>query len=668
MAFCAGPVCGQNDKPLPGSGIDRADLDVTVRPGDDFYSYACGGWMKANPLTAEYSRYGTFEQLYENSNKQLRGLIEELAKAQHAPGSAEQKVGDMYNSVIDSVRRNERGVEPVRARMNAMKDAATRSELFVRMVEAYRAGVPMHFGFYIGADAKNSSMNLLKIHQDGLTLGERDYYVDNDSATQHIREAYTKYITELLAYCGFGAGGQAARMADDVLRLETRLAEKSRSATQRRDPEANYNKMSYEELKRDFPGIDWDAYFAILGVEGLKEVNVGQPEFLHEVERIWAEEPIETLKSYAVWRLVNEASTCLDDGARALHFDFFGRVLSGRQQETPRWKQAVEAVNAVLGEAVGRLYVERYFPAAAKERMQKLVKNLRVALGERIQAQDWMSEETKRVAQDKLDAFYVKVGYPDRWKDYTALQITDNYWENMERFNAFEMADMVSRKLNKPVDKEEWFMTPQTVNAYYNPTTNEICFPAGILQPPFFDMNSDDAFNYGAIGVVIGHEMTHGFDDKGRQFDKNGNLTDWWASGDAERFKQRAQVMADFFGNIQVLPDLKANGELTLGENLADHGGLMVAYQAFCNAQKEHPLGEADGFTPAQRFFLAYAHVWAANVRDEEIRKRTKSDPHSLGRWRVNGALPHINAWYDAFGVTESDALFVPLEQRVTIW
>lgn len=668
-ALCVAAACtpknGENEMT---SGINLNNLDTLVNPGTDFYEFACGGWMKANPLTAEYSRFGTFEQLIENNNQQLRDLIEGLAAEKHEKGSLEQKIGDMYNCVMDSTRQNELGLTPIKGQLDEIAATATKPELFACVSKLYGAGVSSMFGFYIDADIKNSSMNLLQIFQSGLTLGERDYYLDSDPATTHIREEYKKYVADMLGRCGYEADGEAQRMMEDVIRIETRLARKSLSATERRDPEANYHKMSYDTLTADYSGIDWNMFFTTLGVKGVKEVSVGQPEFLHEVERVWSEESLAALKAYAAWKLVDEASAYLDDSMRDRQFAFYGKVMSGKEQDRPRWKRAVAAVESVLGEAVGRLYVEKYFPAAAKERMVKLVKNLQTALGERIQEQEWMSEETKKVAQDKLDAFYVKVGYPDKWQDYTQLEITGNYWENMQRYNAFALADMVEKKLNKPVDKDEWYMTPQTVNAYYNPTTNEICFPAGILQPPFFDMASDDAFNYGAIGVVIGHEMTHGFDDKGRQFDKEGNLTDWWAPGDAERFQARAEVMADFFNQINVLPDLKANGQLTLGENLADHGGLMVAFQAFKNATKEAPLGVVDGFTPEQRFFLAYSNVWAANVRDEEIRKRTKSDPHSLGRWRVNGALPHIDAWYEAFGITEKDSMFVPKDKRVTIW
>ena len=428
--------------------------------------------------------------------------------------------------------------------------------------------------------------------------------------------------------------------------------------------------MSYDNLKSDFSGIDWDAYFKSQGVEGVKELNVGQLEPLHEVEKILAEASLDDLKLVALWRLINSASSSLDDAMSLRAFQFYGTVMSGRQEQRPRWKRAVSAVEGSLGEALGQLYVAKYFPAAAKERMEKLVANLQVALGERIDVQEWMSDSTKKVAREKLDAFYVKVGYPNKWKDYSSLAVGDGFWENVKACSRWEREDMIARKLNKPVDRDEWYMTPQTVNAYYNPTTNEICFPAGILQPPFFDMSADDAFNYGAIGVVIGHEMTHGFDDQGSKFDKNGNLVQWWTEDDTKRFTERIQVMREFHDSIVVLPaeNLHANGSLTLGENMADHGGLMVAFQAFRNATAQSPLPDIDGFTSEQRFFLAYANVWGQNIRDEEIRKRVKSDPHELGMWRVNGQLPHIDAWYEAFGVTESDPMFVPKEKRVTIW
>ena len=475
------------------------------------------------------------------------------------------------------------------------------------------------------------------------------------------------YIRQLVSHVGFGET-DAARISDDVMRIETRLAKASKSMTELRDPEANYHKMSYDQLKKDFAGIDWDAYLHIFGISGLKDVIVGQPEAIHEVEKILAEETPEALQNVYLWHAIDMAAGYVDDESRNLSFAFWGTALSGKTQDRPRWKRAVSSVEGCLGEALGQLYVAKYFPPAAKERMEKLVANLQQALGERIDAQDWMSDETKKVAHEKLDAFYVKVGYPDKWTDYSTLQIGNSYLQNILSCKEWAIQDMIAKHLNKPVDKDEWYMTPQTVNAYYNPTTNEICFPAGILQPPFFDMEADDAFNYGAIGVVIGHEMTHGFDDQGSKYDKNGNLSQWWTEEDTKRFNERIQVMRDYHDSIEVLPGLHSNGSLTLGENMADHGGLMVSYQAFVNATAQAPLSDKDGFTPAQRFFLAYANVWGQNIRDEEIRKRVKSDPHSLGKWRVNGQMPHMDAWYEAFGITEQDPMFVPKEKRVTIW
>lgn len=651
-----------------GTGIDLANLDQTVSAGNDFYQFATGGWRAIHPIPAEYSRYGSFEVLYENNNKQLRELIETVASEKHAVGSLEQKIGDLYNMAMDSVKLNKEGFEPIRADLEMIEAISARGDVFPMMVNLMKKGVRGYFSFYIGADIKDSKQNLLEFNQGGLSLGEKGYYIDTDSATMAIRDGFNLYMTDLFKMCGYPED-VAADKAKAVLEIETRIAQSSRSATELRDPESNYHKMSVEDLKKDFSGIDWDTLFNGIGLTAAKEVSIGQPEAIHEVENILAEVSVEEQKAYMQWTLINLASSYLSDEFRARNFEFYGRILSGKQQDRPRWKRSVATVEGVLGEGVGRIYVEKYFPAEAKERMINLVKHLQDALAERIQEQDWMSEETKKVALDKLSAFYVKIGYPDKWRDYSGLTITDDsFWANLVRSNEFDLKHMVETKLNKPVDREEWFMTPQTVNAYYNPTTNEICFPAGILQPPFFNMEADDACNFGAIGVVIGHEMTHGFDDKGRQFDKNGNLTDWWAPGDSERFDERAKVMKEFFDNINVLPDLKANGSLTLGENLADHGGLKVAYCALQNAMKENPLETKDGFTPEQRFFLAYANLWASNIREEEMRRLTKVDPHSLGRWRVNGALPHVDAWYDAFGVTEQDSMFIPKEQRVTIW
>lgn len=668
LAFAMLTSCAGQKEAKSTSGIDLANMDTTVSAGTDFFRYACGGWNDAHPLTAEYSRYGTFDELFENSQKQLRELIEGLAaQKNNQAGSAAQKIGDLYNMAMDSVTLNKQGAEPVKAMLDKIAGMKDKSEIVPMMTEMAHIGIGTYFRSYVYADPKNSSLNIFQMGQGGINLGEKEYYLDTDSITQNIREQYKLYIGKLFQLAGFSEADAQQKVAD-VMEIETAIAKVSRSATELRDPEANYHKMSFDELKKTIAGIDWDAYMKGLGIQAPAELNVEQVEPIQEVARLMNTLPLSKHVSYLEYNLLDAAASCLSDDFVAARFDFYGKVLSGRQVNQPRWKRAVNSVNGMLGELVGEMYVEKYFPAAAKERMVKLVKNLQTALGERIDAQEWMSDSTKIRAHEKLAAFHVKVGYPDKWKDYSKLEIkNDSYWANVCRASEWGFNDMYSR-IGKPVDKDEWLMTPQTVNAYYNPSTNEICFPAAILQPPFFNMEADDAANYGAIGVVIGHEMTHGFDDQGRQFDKDGNLTDWWAPGDADRFKERAQVMVDFFNKIEVLPGLQANGELTLGENLADHGGLNVAYLAFQNATKDAPLDVVDGFTPEQRFFLAYATLWAGNIRDEQIRVYTKSDPHSLGKWRVNGALPHIQAWYDAFHITPSDPLYVAPENRVNVW
>jgi len=557
--------CQMGEKTL-SSGIDLANLDTTFLPGTDFYEYATHGWQVAHPLTAEYSRYGSFDVLQENNNKQLRELIDSVAAQKNEKGSVAQKIADLYNSAMDSVYLNEHWWDAFEEFLLCDGYRNSReitnkwlTEVWPRM---QRQGVPGLFAFYIAADEKDSKNNLVSIIQGGLTLGQKDYYLDQDPETAKIREAYQKYIADLAQHVGFGEV-DARQMAADVMRIETRLAKASKSMTELRDPEGNYNKLSYKELKEQFAGIDWDAYFKNFTDQEIKEVCLGQPLAIHEVEKVLKEETPEALQNVYLWHAIDMASSYIDDESRALNFGFWGTTMSGKQEDRPRWKRAVASVEGGLGEALGQLYVARFFPPAAKERMEKLVANLQKALGERIAVQEWMSPETKKVAQEKLDAFYVKVGYPNKWRDYSSLEIGDNYLNNMLACNEWEIKQMISEKLNKPVDKDEWFMTPQTVNAYYNPTTNEICFPAGILQPPFFDMEADDAFNYGAIGVVIGHEMTHGFDDQGAQYDKEGNLRQWWSEADTRNFKERIQVMRDFHDSIEVLPGLHANGSLT---------------------------------------------------------------------------------------------------------
>lgn len=667
LALAVAAGCDSKKEAVMTSGIDLTNLDTTAVQGADFYQYACGGWMKKHPLTNEYSRFGSFDMLAENNREQLKGLIVEIAAGQNAQGTIGQKIGDIYKLAMDSVKLNADGVTPIQADLEKIASVKDKSEIVPLMAELAHSGVFPYFSFYVGADIMDSKSNLFQLYQGGISLGEKEYYLDNDDVTVNIRNKYKEHIVKMFQLAGFDEAAAKKKM-EAVMDIETRIAKASFSAVEQRNPAANYHKMSLDELKKEIPGIDWDAFLNGIGVKGVTELSVSQVDPIKEVEKIINSLPVENQIAYMQWSLIDRAAGYLSDDLVAQNFDFYGKTLSGKQTNQPRWKRAVSTVNGVLGEAVGQMYVEKYFPAAAKERMVQLVKNLQTALGERIRNLEWMGDSTKIKAIEKLNSFYVKVGYPDKWRDYTGLNIEkDSYWANVKRATEFELDYMLS-KAGKPVDRDEWGMTPQTVNAYYNPTTNEICFPAGILQYPFFDMNADDAFNYGAIGVVIGHEMTHGFDDQGRQFDKDGNLKDWWTAEDAKRFEERAQVMVNFFDSIQVLPGLKANGSLTLGENIADHGGLQVSFQAFKNATKDAPLLVKDGFTPEQRFFLSYAGVWAGNIRDEQIRLQTKSDPHSLGRWRVNGALPQIGAWYDAFGIKEGDPMYLAPEKRVSIW
>ena len=667
LAVAALSGCAGQKEAKVSTGINLANLDTTAVPGNDFFRFACGGFNDSHPLTAEYSRYGAFEMLMEDNQKQLKEMIEEFASKENPAGSQGQKIGDLYNLAMDSVKLNADGIAPIKPMLDRIAAISDKNQIMQVKAEMFNNGIGTYFSNYVYGDPKNSTLNIFQIAQGGINLGEKEYYLDTDESTTAIREQYKLYITKLFTLAGFSENEAKQKMAD-VMEVETAIAKASYSAVERRNPEANYHKMSYDELKKTFPGIDWDAYLKALGVEGVTELNVEQIEPIKEVEKLINTLPLSRHISYLQYNLLDAAASYLSDDFVAARFDFYGKVLSGRQANQPRWKRAVNAVNGMLGEIVGQMYVEKYFPAAAKERMVALVKNLQSALGERIQAQEWMSDSTKVRAMEKLSTFHVKVGYPDKWKDYSDLNIEkDSYWANVCRAAQWGTKDMFSR-IGKPVDKDEWLMSPQTVNAYYNPQTNEICFPAAILQYPFFDMNADDAFNYGAIGVVIGHEMTHGFDDQGRQYDKDGNLKDWWAEGDGDRFNERTKVMVDFFNNIEVLPGLKANGQLTLGENIADHGGLNVSYLAYKNATKNNPLPEEDGFTADQRFFIAYATLWAGNIREEEIRSRTKSDPHSLGEWRVNGALPHVDAWYEAFGITENDSMYIAPENRCRVW
>ena len=653
------------------SGLDVTNFNQQVRPGDDFYEFACGGWMKKNPLPAAYSRFGSFDQLQEDNSKRINTILTELQKGKYETGTTEQKLSDLYKLALDMKRRNKEGLAPVKPLLKQLAQASTNDDLFEIQKYLLKYGDQQFMRAGFGADEKNSTQNILNVNQGGITLGQKEYYLDNDAATKQIRDAYKAHIVRMFQMYGFNEEIAQKKM-ESIMSIETALARVSKNRTELRDVEANYNKMTLKDFVKNYPHVRLIQQMDVLGVprEYYEEMVVGQPDFMKGLEEVLANIIPSDYRAYLEWSVIQGSASYLTENIEAANFDFFGKTLRGRQEDYPIWKRATNLVEGQMGEALGKIYSERYFPASSKERMKTLVKNLQLSLEERIKAQTWMSDTTKQAALDKLSSFYVKIGYPDKWKDLSKLTIDPkkSLYENILVADSFRTAQRIEETAGKPVDKDEWFMTPQTVNAYYNPTTNEICFPAGILQRPFFDPTADDAFNYGAIGVVIGHEMTHGFDDQGRHYDKVGNMVDWWTASDGENFNKRADQYAAFFSNIKVLPDLNANGKFTLGENLADHGGLQVAFNAYKRAQKGKTLPVIDGFTGDQRFFLAYAGVWGQNITEKEIRNRTKSDPHALGMWRVNGALPHIDMWYDAFGVKEGDKMFIPKSERLDLW
>ena len=652
-----------------GSGIDKANMDLSVKPGNDFYRYAAGGWMKSHPLDAEHPMNGAFVDLEEQNQKRIQGLINEFASKPQQKGSLGQKIGSIYNLMMDSVRLNREGAAPLKPYLDKVAAIKNIHEFqYVSSQLDYEGIGAMLFDMGVGADQRNASMNIVAVGQGGLGLGERDYYLNDDEQTVKVREAYKELLTTLFKLVG-NDEATAKKKTDAVMAIETRLAKASYGAVKLRDINANYHKMSYLQLITDYPGIDWGNVFLAQGFPAFDAVDLGQSEPIHEVEKILAETPLDDLKAYAESRVISSGTGTLSDDFRAAAFKF-SSVLSGVSQDRPRWKRSVGAVSGVLGEAIGKMYVEKYFPESSKKRMLELVHNLQTALAQRIDEATWMGQATKDQAKDKLQNFIIKIGYPDKWRDYSGLQVDDSLslYENMRAISRYKTTDYINRKVNKPVDVSEWQMTPQTINAYYNPTTNEICFPAAILQPPFFDPEADDAVNYGGIGGVIGHEMSHGFDDQGCQFDKTGNQRNWWTEADKANFDKRAKVLVESFSKFEVLPGVKVNGELTLGENIGDNGGLNISFRALQNAMKEHPLEVKDGFTPEQRFFLNWARVWASNASPQVLDYLVKSDPHSPNEARVNAALPNIDAWYKAFNVKKSDKLFLPKNKRAHIW
>jgi putative endopeptidase len=609
--------------------------------------------------------------LQEENDKRINGILKELQSNTYKKGTIEQKLSDLYKLAMDSTRRNKEGVAPLMPLIKKLEAAKTNKQLLDIQLSQAPYGEQEFFFGYFGADEKNAGQNILSLYQGGLTLGQKEYYLENDKATAEIREAFKKHVVKMFQLFGFSKSAATKKM-QNIMKVETALAKVSKSQTELRDVEANYNKMTLKEFESRYPNLPLVKVMNAKGIDTkyLQEMVVGQPEFLDGANKLVGSIKPAEYRDVMEWSFIEGSANFLDDKTVAENFDFYGKKKAGRKENHPLWKRSTSQVERVMGEALGKIYAEKYFPEAAKQRMLTLIKNLQIALGERIAAQSWMDDSTKVNALLKLNTFYVKVGYPDKWTDLSGLEIdpAKSYYENMEECSKFWNAWRINHTVGKPVDRDDWHMNPQTVNAYYNPTTNEICFPAGILQYPFFDMNADDAFNYGAIGVVIGHEMTHGFDDQGRNYDKDGNMHDWWKEADGKNFIERTGKYADFFSAIEVLPGLNANGRLTLGENLADHGGLQVAWAAYKNATKREKLADKDGLTADQRFFHAYAGVWAGNITEAEIRNRTKSDPHSLGRWRVNGALPHIDAWYEAFGVKEGDKMFIPKSERLDLW
>ena len=648
------------------TGLNYDYLDTTTRPGDNFYQFATGHWLDYNPQPAEYPVWDAFGVIGEKNTKLIASLIQDIAAKPQEPGSIAQKIGDLYNLAMDSTRRNELGAEPMRPYLEKVYALQTHKELLDYCAEEHDN---LLFSLFVGTDEKNSSNHIVCVSQSGLSLGMRDYYLSDDPSTTAIREAFKQHMVNLYLLCGFDSATSVQKM-ETVMRYETELASPSYPMELLRDPEANYHKMSVADLIKATNGFDWNTYLNKYMYNATDSVDLGQPEPVAAACKMLMTAPLEDLKTIYEWQIINSCSGMLSDDFTNENFAF-NQIISGAQELSPRWKRAVSLVDGVMAEAIGQMYVERYFPEESKKKMLDLVHNLQTVLGERIMAQEWMSDETKQVAMSKLNTFYIKIGYPDKWDDISGLSIDPslNLVDNMINASKFYWKLSYDKEYNKPVDRDEWGMSPQTVNAYYNPTTNEICFPAAILQPPFFDPNADEAVNYGAIGVVIGHEMTHGFDDQGRQYDKDGNLRQWWADSDVEAFNVPAEALAAHYDSLWVIPgELNSNGHQCLGENLADHGGVNIAFQAYKKATEGKQLPTEHGFTPDQRFFLSFGNIWAEVSSIEMMRYYAIMDVHSAAHLRVNGTLSQIDYWYDAFDIQPGDSLYIAPQNRVKIW
>ena len=649
-------------------GVNKADMDMSVRPGDDFYQYAGGGWLKANPMKPEYSSYGVFNDLAETNRKQIRELFENLSKEKHAFGSVGQKVADLYNMAMDSVRLNKEGAAPLQKDLDKVKAFSKKADFTAFIADQHLYKGNPFFGIGVDTDLKNSDLNVMWLSAGTSGLPDRDYYLNTDADSKKKQEAYRAYLSKIFQLSGYKKK-EAEKAAKVIYNIEYQFAEAKMSRAEARDYNKLYNIYTIDMLQKDYPAIQWAKYFELMGVKDVKQVILTEPKVMAVAQKLMSTLSEQDIKYYVAGLIIKSSTSVLSDDFVNANFDFYGRLLNGQKEQKARWKRALGFPNSLLGEAVGELYVSKYFAGESKAKMLKLIDNLRKALATRIANLTWMNDTTKINALVKLNSFTVKVGYPDKWRDYSKLTIdpAKSLYDNVAAATYVETLRNLE-KFGKPVDKSEWGMTPQTVNAYYNPTTNEICFPAAILQAPFFDVNADDATNYGAIGVVIGHEMTHGFDDQGRNFNADGNMVDWWTAGDSKRFTAAAEKLAAQFDQITVVGDLKANGHLTLGENIADQGGLRISYDAFKTTQQFQEGKDIDGFTPAQRFYLSYGRIWAEHMTEEAIYQQTKSDPHSIGRNRVNATLRNIDTWYDAFGVKEGDKMWLAPAERAIVW